>query len=150
MEGYIELLLYFIDFDTLGYCLAGSFAVGINHIASAKQGDNDPGKVKFSDIKKLRLSDFFKKKNLKLMLFWLSLGGLLGVMIGIVKGMLQASVQVYSTEGVELSEWELVFLAVFFVLGLFMINYYFFPNQKELKDLRSRVAELEKTSPKTG
>ena len=146
----MELLLYFIDFDTLGYCLAGSFAVGINHIASAKQGDNSPGKVKFSDIKKLRLSDFFKKKNLKLMLFWLSLGGLLAIMIGIVKGMLQASVQVYSTEGVELSEWELVFLAVFFVLGLFMINYYFFPNQKELKDLRSRVAELEKTSPKTG
>ena len=150
----MELLLYFIDFDTLGYCLAGSFAVGINHIASLKRGDNDPGKVKFSDIKKLRLSDFFKKKSLKLMLFWLGLGGLLAVMIGIVKGMLQASVQVYSTEGVELSEWELVFLAVFFVLGLFMINYYFFPNffpnQKELKDLRSRVAELEKTSPKTG
>ena len=142
----MELLFHFIDSGTFWPCFFMSLMLANNHIVSLKKGDNFPGKVKFSDIKKLSLSEFFKRKNRKLVLFWLSLGALSILMISVAKIIIQASVQVYSVPGADLPEGLIHILAVFFVFGLTIMHLYVLPNQKELKDLRSRVAELEKTS----
>ena len=148
----MELLLNFIDFEIIIYCLASCFGVGIGYI-SLEKGNSFSKKTKFFVAKKVSLSEIFKKKNLKIILFWLSYGGILGLMMGLIKGMIQASAQVYSVQGANLPEWVASFMAFFFVVGVSIISSYAFPrlpHQKKLKDLSSRVEDLEKSSSKTG
>ena len=147
----MEFLLYFINSEFFGYSLVGGFGVGVIHVASLKERSLASGKVRSSSIKKVSLSEIFKKKNLKLIFFKLSSRGLIIFSIAFVivffKELVRDFFQYTRQEAGPI--WLFYLVAIFFVSGLLVINYYVSPNQKDLKDVKSRLDELEKSSTKS-